>query len=76
MLPQPAAARIVYDIPEFCATYKISRTKTYEEIKAGRLKVRKFGRATRIASEDAEAWFVACAADLKPTTAAQSSQAE
>ena len=68
MLRQQPSARIVYDIPDFCATYKISRTTTYEEIKAGKLKVRKIGRATRIASEDAEAWFAACAAGPAPTS--------
>jgi excisionase family DNA binding protein len=52
----------------FCATYKISRTTAYEQIKAGKLKVRKVGRATRIASEDAEAWFAACVAGLGATS--------
>jgi hypothetical protein len=55
--PQPRA----YDVPGFCRAYKISRTTAYEEIKAGRLKIRKIGRATRIAPEDAEAWFASCA---------------
>jgi Helix-turn-helix domain len=64
--PQPPA-RIVYDIPAFCGTYKISRTTAYEQIRAGRLKIRKIGSATRIASEDAEAWFSACAARPEAT---------
>lgn len=41
---------------EFCDRYKIGRTSAYREAAAGRLKLRKFGSATRIAIEDAEAW--------------------
>lgn len=50
------------DIPElmsvkfFCKTYTCGRTSAYREIAAGRLRVRKFGTATRIARADAEAW--------------------
>lgn len=47
-----------YTIPEFCAVYNVSRSKAYEEIKAKRLKIRKAGRATLVATEDAEAWFL------------------
>jgi hypothetical protein len=68
MLRPQHPARIVYDIPAFCGTYKVSRTTAYEEIKAGRLKIRKIRRATRIASEDAEAWFSACAAPPEATS--------
>jgi hypothetical protein len=50
-----------YTIFDFCRTYSISRTSAYNEINAGRLKIRKIGRATRVAEEDAEAWFAACA---------------
>ena len=50
-----------YTIPDFCQTYSISRSAAYNEIKAGRLKIRKIGRATRVAEEDAGAWFAACA---------------
>ena len=50
------------DIPElmtvadFCARYSISKTSLYREVNAGRLKLRKFGSATRIARADAESW--------------------
>lgn len=50
------------DIPElmtvadFCARYSIGRTSAYREVAAKRLKLRKFGTATRIARADAEAW--------------------
>lgn len=50
------------DIPElmtvadFCARYSIGKTSLYREANAGRLKLRKFGSATRIARADAELW--------------------
>lgn len=53
------------DIPElmtvadFLARYSIGRTSFYREVAAGRLKLRKFGSASRIARADAEAW-VSC----------------
>jgi excisionase family DNA binding protein len=46
-------------LPEFCQRYRVSRTKAYEEILAGRLRVTKLGRATRICIDDAEAWLAA-----------------
>jgi excisionase family DNA binding protein len=42
---------------DFCQRYRIGRTKTYEEINAGRLKARKSGRRTVIVEEDAEEWL-------------------
>ena len=50
------------DIPElmtvadFLVRYSIGRTSFYREAAAGRLRLRKFGTATRIARTDAEAW--------------------
>ncbi|KUR78807.1 hypothetical protein AQZ50_06585 [Novosphingobium sp. Fuku2-ISO-50] len=50
------------DIPElmsvagFCARYCIGRTSFYREVAAGRLRIRKFGTATRVARVDAETW--------------------
>lgn len=45
-------------VAEFCARYSIGTTSFYRE--AGKpgsmLKLRKFGTATRIARQDAEAW--------------------
>ncbi len=43
-------------VKEFCAAKKCSRTKFYEELKSGRLKAVKLGRATRIREEEADAW--------------------
>ncbi len=43
-------------VAEFCDRYSIGKTSLYREVNAGRLKLRKFNTATRIAREDAEAW--------------------
>lgn len=43
-------------VADFCSRYRIGKTSLYREAAAGRLKLRKFGSATRIAIEDAEAW--------------------
>ena len=44
-------------LDDFCWRYRIGRTKTYEEINAGRLKARKAGRRTIIGEDDAEEWL-------------------
>ena len=43
-------------VSDFLVRYSIGRTSFYREAAAGRLKLRKYGTATRIAREDAEAW--------------------
>jgi excisionase family DNA binding protein len=43
-------------VADFCTRYSVGRTSLYREVNAGRLKLRKFGSATRIARADAEAW--------------------
>lgn len=43
-------------VAHFCGRYSIGRTSFYREVAANRLKLRKFGSATRIARTDAEAW--------------------
>jgi len=45
-----------YTISNFLSTYAISRTKTYEQIKRGKLRLTKIDRASRISKADAEAW--------------------
>lgn len=47
---------IAYTIKEFCAAYGIGMTKTYEQIKSGKLKARKVGKRTIILSADAAKW--------------------
>ena len=46
-----------YSIEEFGILYGICRSLIYVEIREGRLKARKVGRRTVIASEDGEEWF-------------------
>ena len=41
---------------EFEARYRCSHSQLYREVAAGRLVIRKIGRASRIAVADAEAW--------------------
>lgn len=43
-------------IPEFSASYRVSRSLVYEMLAAGELSAVKVGRATRIPAESAEAW--------------------
>lgn len=49
--------RQVLSIAEFCRAYGIGRTKVYEEIRQGRLRLHKIGKRSIIAVGDAEAWF-------------------
>lgn len=46
----------LYDVPGFLLDHGISRTRLYEEIKAGRLIARKIGGRTVIDGDDAAAW--------------------
>ena len=43
-------------LKQFKSDYNCSHSQLYREAKAGRLVIRKLGRASRIAFEDAEAW--------------------
>ena len=51
-----AITRKAFDIPEFCEAYRVGRSTVYEEIRAGRLKIFKVGKLTRISVEAAENW--------------------
>lgn len=44
-------------IPEFCQRYSVGRSFTYDEIKAGKLKIRKAGKKTLILTSDADNWL-------------------
>ena len=46
-----------YRISEFWQAFGVGRTKVFDEIKDGRLKIRKAGRMTLIRAEDAKAWI-------------------
>lgn len=43
-------------VADFLARYSVGRTSFYREVAANRIRIRKFGTATRIARADAEAW--------------------
>jgi excisionase family DNA binding protein len=46
-------------VAAFHCEFSISRSAVYREASAGRLRLTKVGRSTRIAAEDAEAWLQA-----------------
>jgi len=52
-----AVRKLAFSIPEFCAAVGIGRSRAYEEIKAGRLRILKCGRRTLIAQEAVSAWL-------------------
>ena len=47
-----------FSVKEFRACYGIGKTKTYEEIAAGRLVAKKVGARTLISRGAARSWFV------------------
>jgi len=54
---QRRARQRAMSIAEFCERYGPGRTKTYEELKSGRLRGRKIGKRTIITEDDAENWL-------------------
>ena len=44
-------------VDDFGDIYRIGRTTFYREVQAGRLKLVKIGRSTRVARADAEVWL-------------------
>jgi hypothetical protein len=44
-------------VRSFCESVSIGRTRFYQEVKAGRLRVRKVGRRTIVTAADADAWL-------------------
>jgi excisionase family DNA binding protein len=49
--------RLAISVAEFCEIFSIGRSTFYEEVKAGRLKVRKVGVRTLVPSAEAQAWW-------------------
>ena len=45
-----------FTVPQFISTYKLGRTKTYEEIESGRLVTYKVGRNRYISARAALEW--------------------
>lgn len=54
---------------EFEAIYNISHTTFYREVNAGRIRIIKIGRATRVTRQDAEAWLATKVAEAKGSAA-------
>jgi predicted DNA-binding transcriptional regulator AlpA len=57
--PTPDGELDALDIPTVCRRSGLGRSFLYEEIRAGRLIARKFGRLTRVLQRDYEAWLAA-----------------
>jgi excisionase family DNA binding protein len=51
------ALKPVFSIAEFCDATSLGRTRVYEEIKIGRLKVLRVGRRTLVSTEEVHAWL-------------------
>lgn len=49
--------RQAYDVPTFCQLFSIGKTRTYQEIKEGRLKIVKVGKRTLIPAQSATEWL-------------------
>jgi hypothetical protein len=56
-LPAPIGLERVFTVDEIARTGVACRAKLYLDIKAGRLKARKFGRSTRITESDYRAYL-------------------
>lgn len=44
-------------VDEFCRDHRVSRTTVYQEVKRGRLRLAKIGRASRITSASEAEWL-------------------
>jgi excisionase family DNA binding protein len=49
--------RRALSVGQFCERYGVGRTLLYQQVQEGRLRLRKIGRRSLIAVEDAEIWF-------------------
>jgi excisionase family DNA binding protein len=54
---QTPPPRRAYSISEFCATFGVSRSKTYLLLASGELTAVKLGSKNLIRTEEAERWF-------------------
>lgn len=57
MTEQNAVARTAYRLKEIAQRNAVGMTTLYKEIAAGRLRVRKVGRATIVTAADEAAWL-------------------
>lgn len=51
------AERGAYTVNAFCEWASIGRSKFYQEVQEGRLRLRKIGRKSVVTAADAEAWL-------------------
>lgn len=53
----PPARSQVITVAEMCATYRISKNRVFDEMKAGRLLAKRVGTRVLISRDDASAWW-------------------
>ena len=57
MQPTPDLSRpINWRVDDFCAAHGIGRTKFYQEVATGELRIIKVGRSTLVPDTEAQAW--------------------
>lgn len=56
-MPNVRSDRGAFTVDEFCGWARIGRSKFYQEIQEGRLRLRKIGRKSVVTVVDAEAWL-------------------
>jgi excisionase family DNA binding protein len=45
-----------YTVTDFLTAYAVSRTEFYRQVHAGKIRLTKMGRSSRVAKSDAVAW--------------------
>lgn len=53
-MPTDDSQALVFTLNEFCRKFRVSRSKVYRDLNAGRLRAKKLGTRTVITAEDAE----------------------
>ena len=54
--PQTDPNKPAFSIDQFCERWEIGRTKFYEEVNTGRLRIMKIGKLTRVTPEAEADW--------------------
>jgi len=57
---------IAFSVRQFCTMHAIGRTTFYEQVKCGRLSIRKLGKRTLVLREEAERWLEALPCPTPP----------
>ena len=55
--PFPPADAQVLTVAEMCATFRISKNRVFDEMKAGRLPAKRLGGRVLISRDDATGWW-------------------